>query len=74
MSTTDTSRYIVGEVRAAAARERVSIGDLADQIGVSRATMHRRMSGETSFTVDELAAISLALNVAYATFWPGDAA
>lgn len=74
MSTTDLNRYIAGEVRAAMSRKQVTTAELADRIGVSSATLHRRMSGATPFTVTELAAISHALDVAYPTFWPDGSA
>lgn len=74
MSTTDLNGYIAGEVRAAMARNRVTTADLADKIGVSPATLHRRMSGATPFTVDELGAISQALGLAFASLWPDGSA
>lgn len=74
MSTTDLNRYIAGEIRAGMSRNQVTISDLAAAIGVSPATLHRRMSGATPFTVTELAAISDVLGVAYPTFWPDGSA
>src|SRR5690348_2258266 len=54
---------VADEVRVALARRRKSQGWLADQIGLHSSTFSRRMSGHTSFTLDELTAISAALGV-----------
>lgn len=45
---------VAGAVRAEVARQRRSRLDLARAIGVSRATVDRRLAGEQDFTVTEL--------------------
>lgn len=45
---------VAGAVRAEIARQRRSRLDLAAAIGVSRATVDRRLAGEQDFTVTEL--------------------
>jgi transcriptional regulator with XRE-family HTH domain len=45
---------VAGAVRAEIARQRLSRLDLARAIGVSRATVDRRLAGEQDFTVTEL--------------------
>jgi transcriptional regulator with XRE-family HTH domain len=45
---------VAGAVRAEIARQRRSRHDLAAAIGVSRATVDRRLAGEQDFTVTEL--------------------
>lgn len=54
---------IAGEVRAAMGRRRVSGVKLAQQLGVSRAFVWRRMQDETAFNLDDLEALSLVLDV-----------
>lgn len=45
---------VAGAVRAEIARQRRSRLELANAIGVSRATVDRRLAGEQDFTVTEL--------------------
>lgn len=45
---------VAGAVRAEIARQRRSRLDLANAIGVSRATIDRRLAGDQDFTVTEL--------------------
>jgi DNA-binding Xre family transcriptional regulator len=53
---------VIVAVRVAMARKNVSGRELAEQIGIPRSALSRRMTGETAFTIDELAAISVALH------------
>lgn len=62
MDTGYTER-VAAEVRAAAARRRMSGAQLADRLGMSQMAMSRRMSGRMPFRVDELAALAAVLEV-----------
>lgn len=54
---------VAAEVRSLAARRQVSNSELADKVGISHASMWRRMTGRYPFTVDELADVAAALGV-----------
>lgn len=73
MSTND---YIASEVRAAMARKKVTVTELAEAAGVTRRQMYRLLNSEAVFNVEQLERISRKLDVTYATFWPerGDVA
>lgn len=53
----------INELRAAMARKKYSINDLADILGVSRSTIYRRMRGESEFTVTEVIKMIDVLNI-----------
>ena len=59
----DYSKLVAEEVRALAARKRVSGADLAKALGISAMSMSRRMNGHLPFGVDELAVVANALGV-----------
>lgn len=52
---------IANELRAEAIRRNLSIGELADRIGISRETLWRRLRNPDSFKVSEIRAIQEAL-------------
>lgn len=60
---TDTtpSSAVAAEVRGELARTRKTAAALADEISMTRATLSRRLSGASPFTLDELALIAPAL-------------
>lgn len=49
---------MAAEVRAEMARQRITPAQLADATDISRATLGRRLSGQYSFTVEELGSIA----------------
>lgn len=55
-------------VRVAMAGKNISGRALADMIGMPQSAFSRRMTGETAFDVDELAAVARALEVPLSTF------
>jgi transcriptional regulator with XRE-family HTH domain len=61
---------VAAEVRAAIGRARVKQSDLADQVGMHRSTMSRRLAGDSEFTIPELTAIANALGVELASLLP----
>lgn len=63
MKQTDVKNAVAAEVRAAAAREQCSLGQLAAETGISTSALNRKMRGKTSFTVEELIDISAALHI-----------
>jgi len=65
-----TTEYVAGEVRAAMARKRVTVTDLAEATGVSRRHMTRLLNGQATLDVEQLARISQALDVSYESLWP----
>lgn len=48
------SEVAAGEVRALLGRNRQTIAGLSESTGIPIATLNRRLSGRTPFTVDEL--------------------
>lgn len=64
MSNTQTySAQVAAEVRAELARVGKGLGDLAEIIGVSRPTAATRWNGGKGYTLDELYAIAVALDI-----------
>ena len=61
--TSAQSVRIAGEVRAEMARGRVTGTTLAQTVGMSNATLSRRLSGAIPFNIDELAAVARALGL-----------
>ena len=49
---------IAEEIRVLMARRRITQGDLAELLGVSRPTLSSRMNGRVPWTVDELEALA----------------
>lgn len=68
----DVSARTADKVRGKLAEQRKSAPWLADQIGVSRATMARRLNGEQPFDLNEIAATATALGVALVDLLPAD--
>jgi transcriptional regulator with XRE-family HTH domain len=58
---------IAAEIRAELARARVTQSALAEQLGVSRAWVSRRLSGEVPLSVGDVAAIAAQLGVSFTT-------
>ena len=54
---------IANRIRGLMAERRVSQLALADRLGISRAAMGRRLTGEIALDVDDLAAIARVLEV-----------
>lgn len=65
---------MITAVRVAMARKNVSGRVLAEQVGMPQSAFSRRMTGETPFTIDELAPISVALGCTLAELVDGAAA
>lgn len=59
---------MAGEVRAAMARQRVTGYQLAEQLGMGRQSMWRRLDGKTPWRAGELIAAAALLDVPPATF------
>lgn len=70
----ETRRYIAGEVRAALARDGRSGAQLSKDAGVAPSALHRKLKGITSFTVEEIVSVAVALDVDPASFVAGVAA
>ncbi|MPY99040.1 MAG: helix-turn-helix domain-containing protein [Actinophytocola sp.] len=64
----DADRLVAAEIRAQLARQRVTQTVLADQLGVSRAWLSRRLSGDTPLSVGDVATIADTLGVPVSTF------
>jgi transcriptional regulator with XRE-family HTH domain len=62
------TELVAAEIRAEMARQRVSHADVAAKLGVSRPWLSRRLSGDTSMSVDDVAKIAEALGVPLAQF------
>lgn len=62
---------MAAEVRAEMARQRVSQTALAEKLEVSQPYISRRLTGDVSFDVDELAAVAEALDVPLEQFLMG---
>lgn len=54
---------VAANVRAEMARHRVSGRELAQRVGRSQTWLSRRLVGEIAFALDELEAVSIALDV-----------
>lgn len=61
MPNTPTTERVAGEIRAEMARQRKRMSDLADELGVSYATLNRRLTTQ-SLRLDELETIAAYLN------------
>ena len=59
---------IAAEIRAEVARQRATQVQLAQLLDLSQAAVSRRLSGDTPFTLNELAAIAQFLNVPITKF------
>lgn len=57
------SNRIAGEIRAELARQRMPVSDLSSGSGIALSTLSRRLTGRTDFTVSEVEAICVALDL-----------
>ncbi len=57
MPNTPTTERVAGEIRAEMARQRKRMTDLADELGISYATLNRRLN-RPSLRLDELETIA----------------
>jgi transcriptional regulator with XRE-family HTH domain len=58
MQNIPTTEQVAGEIRAEMARQRKRMTDLADELGISYATLNRRLTRKRSFRLDELETIA----------------
>ena len=63
MTTADTRKAIAAEVRASLARDGRPATWLATATDISKTALSRKLKGDVSFTVEELVAVALALDV-----------
>ena len=70
MTQADTRITVAAEVRAALARAGQSATWLADETDISKQALSRKLRAETSFTVEELVAVCVALGIDPATIVP----
>lgn len=61
-----TKRVLRDTVKVAMIRRDVTVGALADQLGLSRAAVHRRLSGVVAWNTDELDAVAAYLDTTVA--------
>lgn len=73
-STETRTGAVAAEVRAHLARQRVTQNAAASAVGISTASMSRRLAGEYPFTVGELFSLADLLRVDIRTFFPADQA
>lgn len=64
---THADELVAGEIRAELARARITQSALAEQLGVSRTWVSRRLSGEVPLSVGDVAAIAERLGVSFTT-------
>lgn len=70
--TPDTREPIAAEVRAAMARRRITQGELAKRIGMSRAALSPRLAGHQAFDTDQLLKICAVLEVELVSLFPDE--
>jgi len=70
--TKKTRERVAEEIRVGLARKRMTQQQLAEKTGTTRLTLSRGLNGHRSFTIDELLAISQALDIAFANFLPSE--
>ena len=63
MSSSEYREQVAGEVRAAVARNKMTATALGEATGISRSSLHRKMQGTRSFTVEELIRVADALGL-----------
>lgn len=70
MTTTnwESRQKVAGEVRAEAARQKVTVTALAEATGMSRVILGRKLNGSAPIGIEELVRISRALNVPMSRF------
>ena len=67
-----THQVVAAEVRAELARQRISARQAARRLGWTQQYLSRRMTGDISFDVNELAALADLLEVPISAFFPQD--
>lgn len=67
---TATREHVAAEIRAAAARQRVTQRWVAKQIGMSQQALSRRWTGEHPFDLDELEAVAALLGLTWQDIFP----
>lgn len=70
----DISRTLSAEIRAQLARTRTNAGSLAAVIGVSEATIYRRLNGESPWPLDDAMAVVAHLGIPLSRLAAGSAA
>lgn len=68
-SASHLKHHVSNEIRAELARQRLTHEWLADETGMTRTTLYRRLSGKSPFLADEIFNIANALNVDVANFF-----
>lgn len=63
MSPTEAREFVAAEVRAALARDGRTAAQLAADTGIPRSSLSKKMRALVAFTVEEVLAIALALNI-----------
>lgn len=63
LSGSETRKAVAANVRVELARAQVSGVQMAQHIGLPASTFSRRMTGETSFSAEEIAAIATTLSI-----------
>lgn len=71
MNSASPSSTAADNCRAEAARSGRTIQDISDGTGIGRVTLGRRLSGASSFTINELVAIAAYLGVPLSTLLAG---
>lgn len=67
---TSTTERIAGRVRGIAAEHRFTQKRIADTLGLSRSSVVERINGRVPFTAPEVLALSIAMHVPVARFFP----
>lgn len=65
------SHTVAGEVRANLARRAKTKVWLAEQLGISTATLQRRLAGQSSFSLAEISTIAESLDIPVSDLLPG---
>lgn len=60
---TTSSQRIAAEIRAEMARQKISINQLAEDIGMPISTLRRSVNGDRPFTLDEFWEITSSLGI-----------
>lgn len=71
MNSLTVSGTVAANCRAEAARHGKSTLDVSAGTGIHRVTIGRRFSGQSAFTVDEVAAVAQYLEIPIATLFVG---
>jgi transcriptional regulator with XRE-family HTH domain len=62
--------HVAEEIRVLLARRKMSGAELARRTGIKQSTMSRRMTGETSFDMDDIEAIAAVLDIKVSDLFP----